>query len=95
MKRYFVLGLTALGLIALSPTQSKADDGSRVYVNPGYHKTDLTTMMGTATATIIVTATNIDGLGTIIGTTTIEIMTGTTTAIDFSRFSLGSESSSM
>jgi hypothetical protein len=38
MKRYFLLGLTALGLIALAPTQSKADDGFRVYVDPGYQQ---------------------------------------------------------
>ena len=36
MKRFFLLGLTALGLIALVPTGSKADDGLRVYVSPGY-----------------------------------------------------------
>jgi hypothetical protein len=36
MKRYFLLGLAALGLIALPPTESKADDGFRVYVSPGY-----------------------------------------------------------
>ena len=52
---------------------------------PDTSQTDLTTMMGMATATIIVTATNIDGTGTIIGTTTIEIMIGTTTGIDSSR----------
>ena len=38
MKRYFLLGLAALGLIALVPTGSKADDGFRVYVNPGYQQ---------------------------------------------------------
>ena len=38
MKRYFLLGLAALGLMALAPTQSKADDGFRVYVNPGYQQ---------------------------------------------------------
>jgi hypothetical protein len=38
MKRYFLLGLAALGLIALAPTESKADDGFRVYVNPGYQQ---------------------------------------------------------
>jgi len=27
MKRYFLMGLAALGLIALAPTESKADDG--------------------------------------------------------------------
>jgi hypothetical protein len=36
MKRYFLWGLAALGLIALTPTESKADDGFRVYVDPGY-----------------------------------------------------------
>ena len=38
MKRYFLLGLTALGLVALTPTGSKADDGFRIYVNPGYQQ---------------------------------------------------------
>ncbi len=38
MKRYFVLGLAAFGLMALAPTESKADDGFRVYVNPGYQQ---------------------------------------------------------
>ena len=38
MKRYFLLGLAALGLMALAPTDSKADDGFRVYVNPGYQQ---------------------------------------------------------
>jgi hypothetical protein len=38
MKRYFLLGLAALGLIALAPTESKGDDGFRVYVNPGYQQ---------------------------------------------------------
>jgi hypothetical protein len=38
MKRYFLLGLTALGLVAVTPTESKADDGLRVYVNPGYQQ---------------------------------------------------------
>ena len=38
MKRYFLLGLAALGLIALAPTESKADDGFRVYVSPGYQE---------------------------------------------------------
>jgi hypothetical protein len=36
MKRYFLMGLAALGLIALAPTESKADDGFRVYISPGY-----------------------------------------------------------
>jgi hypothetical protein len=30
------LGLAALGLVALAPAGSKADEGVRVYVNPGY-----------------------------------------------------------
>jgi hypothetical protein len=34
MKRYILLGLAALGLIALARTESKADDG--LYGNPGY-----------------------------------------------------------
>jgi hypothetical protein len=38
MKRYFLLGLAALGLMALAPTDSKADDGFRIYVNPGYQQ---------------------------------------------------------
>ena len=38
MKKYFLLGLAALGLMALAPTDSKADDGFRVYVNPGYQQ---------------------------------------------------------
>ncbi len=38
MKRYFLLGLAALGLIALAPIESKADDGFRVYVSPGYQE---------------------------------------------------------
>ena len=38
MKRYILFGLTALGLVALAPTESKADDGLRVYVNPGYQQ---------------------------------------------------------
>jgi hypothetical protein len=36
MKKYLLLDLAALGLIALAPPQSKADDGFRVYVDPGY-----------------------------------------------------------
>jgi hypothetical protein len=86
MKRYFLLGLAALGLIALAPTESKADDGFRVYVNPGYQDTDITTMVMTDTA-IIDMRTNTactNGAGTIIGTITIGIMTGTTTGIDAS-----------
>jgi hypothetical protein len=38
MKRLFLLGLAALGLIALAPKESKADDGFRIYVNPGYRQ---------------------------------------------------------
>jgi hypothetical protein len=37
MKRYLLLGLAAFGLMALAPTESKAD-GVRVYVNPGYQQ---------------------------------------------------------
>ena len=38
MKRYFLLGLATLGLFAFTPSESKADDGFRVYVNPGYQQ---------------------------------------------------------
>jgi hypothetical protein len=34
MKRFFPLGLTVLGLIALAPTESKADNGFRIYISP-------------------------------------------------------------
>jgi hypothetical protein len=58
--------------------------GSAFTLTPDTSKTDLTITTLTATA-IIVTGKNIVGTGTIIGTTTIEIMIGTTTGIDFSR----------
>ena len=86
MKRYFLLGLAALGLIALVPTESKADDGFRVYVNPDTSKTDPITTVTTDTATTV-TPTNTGGsggTGIIIGTITIEIMMGTATGIDAS-----------
>jgi hypothetical protein len=38
MTRFFLLGLAALGLIALAPTQSRADDGFRVYIGPAYQQ---------------------------------------------------------
>jgi hypothetical protein len=39
MKRFFLVGLTAaLALFAWAPTQSKADEGFRVYVDPGYQE---------------------------------------------------------
>jgi hypothetical protein len=38
MKRYFLLGLATFGLIASAPTDSKADDGFRIYINPGYQQ---------------------------------------------------------
>ena len=34
MKRFLLLGLAGLGLIAMSPAQSKADEGLRVYIGP-------------------------------------------------------------
>jgi hypothetical protein len=34
MKRFFLLGLAGLGLVALAPTGSKADEGFRVYTGP-------------------------------------------------------------
>jgi len=91
MKRYFLLGLAALGLIALVPTGSKADDGFRVYVDPGYQQ-DRPYYYGDDPyryyATID-TRTNIGGtagIGTIIGIITIEIMIATTTGIDVQRY---------
>jgi arginine repressor len=68
----------------MASTESKADDGFRVYVNPDTSKTDPITTVTTDTATIV-TRTNIGGsggTGTIIGTITIETMIGTTTEID-------------
>jgi len=38
MKRYFLLGLAALGLIALAPSESKAAEGFSIYVGPGYQQ---------------------------------------------------------
>jgi hypothetical protein len=38
MRRFLLLGLTALGLFAVAPIQSKADDGFRIYVGPGYQQ---------------------------------------------------------
>jgi hypothetical protein len=38
MKRYFLMGLAALGLVALTPEESKADVGFQIYVNPGYQQ---------------------------------------------------------
>jgi hypothetical protein len=34
MKKIFLLGLAVLGLIALAPAESKADDGFRIYISP-------------------------------------------------------------
>ena len=62
--------------------------GSAFTLAPDTSKTDLTTTTGTAIASIA-TSMNIGGIGTIIGTITIEIMTGITTGIDASRDSLG------
>jgi hypothetical protein len=36
MKRLFLFVLAALGLVALAPTESKADEGFRVYIGPAY-----------------------------------------------------------
>ena len=33
-----ILGLAALGLVALAPTVSKADGGFRIYIDPGYQQ---------------------------------------------------------
>jgi hypothetical protein len=71
-----ILGLAALGLVALAPTESKADGGFRIYIDPGYqqYRPYYYTIARTpgATATIV-TRTNISGTGGIIGTITIGI----------------------
>ena len=36
MKKFLLLGLAALGLVALAPTESKADDGFRIYIGPAH-----------------------------------------------------------
>jgi Na+/H+ antiporter NhaD/arsenite permease-like protein len=59
--------------------------GSAFTLTPDTSKTDPITTVTTDTATIV-TRTNIGGTATIIGTITIEIMIGTTTGIDVSRF---------
>jgi hypothetical protein len=38
MKKYFLLGLAACGLMVVATTESKADDGLRIFINPGYHQ---------------------------------------------------------
>jgi hypothetical protein len=40
MKRILLLGLAGLGLIAMAPTQSKADEGFQVYIGPSYQRYD-------------------------------------------------------
>ena len=76
MKKYFLLGLTAFALLAVAPSESKADDGFRVYVNPGYQQDRPTTTTGVGIATIArqMKIGGIAGTGTIIGTITIETM---------------------
>jgi hypothetical protein len=66
------LGLAALGVIALAPIESKADDGFRVHVDPGYINTGTIIMAMTDTATTAMRM-NIDGggTGTIIDSITI------------------------
>jgi hypothetical protein len=72
MRKYFLFGLLALGLIALGPTESKADEGFSIHIGPRYQQTDLITMTPGATA-IIVTLMNIGGTDGIIGIITIRI----------------------
>ena len=36
MKRFLLLGSVAPGLIALTPAESKADEGVHVYIGPAY-----------------------------------------------------------
>ena len=63
MRKYFLFGLAALGLIALAPTESKADDGFSVYVNPGYQQFRPYYYDSRTATAIIVTRTNIGGTG--------------------------------
>jgi hypothetical protein len=88
MRRYLLLGLAALGLVAMASTESKADEDSAFALSRVTKKSGPITMVTTDTATID-TRTNIggtDGTARIIGTIRIEIMIGTTTGIDASRF---------
>jgi hypothetical protein len=75
MKRYLLWGLTALGLVALTPTGSKADDGFRICVNPCYQQVRHITTVETTMATIV-SRTNTEGTDTIIGTITVVPTTG-------------------
>ena len=71
-----------------TPPNPKQMTGSEFTFTPVTNKTDLTTMTGTAIATIV-TRTNIGGSGgsgRTIGTITIRIMIGSTTEINVSRF---------
>jgi hypothetical protein len=38
MRKYFLFGLAILGLFALAPSESKADQGLSVHVGPGYQQ---------------------------------------------------------
>jgi len=38
MKRFLLLGLAALGLVALAPAVSKADEGFRIYIGPDHRE---------------------------------------------------------
>jgi hypothetical protein len=38
MRKYFLFGLLALGLIALGPTESRADEGFSIHIGPGYQQ---------------------------------------------------------
>jgi hypothetical protein len=55
MKRLLLLGLAGLGLVALAPTGSKADESFRVYIGPAdqrpyYDREDYPRLWGVAFA---------------------------------------------
>jgi hypothetical protein len=102
MKRYLLLGLATLGLFAFTTSESKADEGFRVYVDPGYQQyRPYCYCYGDDRYRYYRHADEYRWHQwqrwhrTIIGTITIGIMIETTTGIDGPRFSLGSKTSSV
>ena len=85
--------MAALGLVALSPTESKADQGFSIQIGPGYPQYR-PYYYGGDHYRYYLTRTNTggtngsDGTGTIIRTITIETIIGTTIGIDVMRGAL-------